>query len=1059
MNSLNLIYRNGFLFLTMLFVLSPSSSAHNALPKRLLNGQSRQLSRPLTLDQIQALIRNSTPDAAIAKEIRQRGISFGLNSQLLADLIRLGAGPKTIESLRDLQDLGPQKKVTILVAEFISDDAPTRPLTVTLIERLRSSTKDYTDITIGALNEAVTVHRGGDYARQKGAERGADIVIWGWYSGTDENLRVNVHFEVIRGPRNLVLMQDAKTFNVPVSEFKSFDIQIQTPLSGEMSYLSLLTLGLARAQVLDFDGAIAAFTRALSLPSTLNTMANPADLYFYRGAAHVAKSFLLFEEETDLAIADLTKAIELRPESAGAYMLLGTIFQQKRDSEKALHNFEKMISLAPDDPEAFFKRAAVYITQGRKDLADKDLARALDLLGQETDTGSEYLRAQIHVQMKNFPLAESVVNRALAIETDPDARSLFLLIRVMIYLHTENYKDAVPATTAMISGSQFLMIPALTLRAAAYSELNKLNAALADANELVRLCPSSAQVFYLRGDIKKDMGDLKESIEDYSKAIELDPHMGDAYVGRGEAYLALKNYPQAIAEFDKAIGYPESQKLAYANRGAAHSINGQLDQAILDYSEYIKLATFEEEGYSLRATAYLMKGDDDKALADLTKALELDSKDADLYVRRGKFYEKKSIWDKALEDYSHAIGSKPDSESYSTRGLAYMNHKDYADAIRDFDKAITLDPKNSSVWLFRGLAYANKGDLERAVVNFTEYIRQSPSNSFGYARRASTYKEMGKLKPALRDYNKAIALKSDEVALYFERGEIYEQQKDLQHAASDYTKIIKISPSAASYRKRGLFYFDNQNWNEAISDFSDAIKIDPADVDLLLSLALVHEAKGDFVTSLKIFDQSIALKPDYYKVYLLRANAYTRHVDWPHALENYDKAADLAPINPEIFFKRASVYRKNGNQQRAIADYTRAIELNSDDARYFSGRASAQLIQKQYALAVADLDKAIALNDKDAMYLYFRGVANNNQKHYDLAIADLNSALKLKPNWDSAFLARGVAYSGQGDRPHAARDLRECLRVTTDDQTRRQAQAALERLHEGKYLPSIIETK
>jgi len=792
MKPLHRLHRNGFLFLTMLFVLSNGSSAQYTSPKALSNGQSQQPSQSLTLDQIQALIRNSTPDSAIAKEIRSRGISFGLDSKLIADLVRLGAGRKTIESLRELRDLSPQKKVTILVAEFIPDDAPTRPLTVTLIERLRSSTKDYSDITIGALNDAVTVHRGGDYARQKGQERGADIVIWGWYSGTDENLRVNVHFEVIRGPRNLVLMQDAKTFNVPVSEFKSFDIQIQTPLSGEMSYLSLLTLGLARAQVLDFDGAIAAFTRALSLPSTLNTMANPADLYFFRGISHVAKSFLFFEEETDLAIADLTKTIELDPDRAWAYMLLGTIFQQKGELEKALHNFEKMISLAPDEPEAFFQRGAVYIAQGRKELADKNFARALNLLGQDRDTGSEYLRAEIHVQMKNFTLAESVVNRALDAETDPDARSLFFLMRAMIYLQTENYKDAVRATTAMISGSQLLMIPALTLRAAAYSELNNLTAALADANDLVRLSPSSAQVFSLRGDIKKDMGDLKESIEDYSRAIELNPHRGDAYVGMGEAYLALKNYPQAIAEFDKAIGYPESRKLAYANRGAAHSINGQLDQAILDYSEFIKSATFEKQGYSLRATAYLMKGEDDKALTDLTRALELDNKDAGLYVRRGKIYEKKGMWDKALEDYSQAIGSKPNSENYSIRGFAYMNHTDYAEAIKDFDRAVTLDPGNSNVWLFRGLNYAMKGDLGAAVFNYTEYIRKVPSNYFGYARRAWAYKEMGRLKPALQDFNKAIALKSDEVSLYLERGEIYEKQKELHNAASDYEFFANV---------------------------------------------------------------------------------------------------------------------------------------------------------------------------------------------------------------------------------------------------------------------------
>lgn len=57
-------------------------------------------SRPLTLSQIEKLVKNKTPDNAIATEIRRRGISFQLNESILETLLDLGAGAKTIAALR-----------------------------------------------------------------------------------------------------------------------------------------------------------------------------------------------------------------------------------------------------------------------------------------------------------------------------------------------------------------------------------------------------------------------------------------------------------------------------------------------------------------------------------------------------------------------------------------------------------------------------------------------------------------------------------------------------------------------------------------------------------------------------------------------------------------------------------------------------------------------------------------------------------------------------------------------------------------------------------------------
>lgn len=1023
--------------------------------------QQKETKHPVKLETIEYLVKRHIDPATIVGEIRQRGIGFPVDESTLQRLQKLGANTTVIDALKEFQEpeKNREKKVTILVADFTPVDAPKRPLTETLMERLRSATKEYSDITIGSLPDSVTVQLGDDYAKQKGRERGADIVIWGWYTGTDESLRVNVHFEVIGGPHNLVLMQNAKTFDVPVSEFKSFDIQIQTPLSGEMSYLTLVALGMARAQAMDFDGAIAILTKVISLPSRPDTMVDPAEIYFYRGALYMAKTYLFLEDETERAEDDFQRVITLQPENASAYKMLGVIFQQKGDLDAALQYFDKAVRFAPDDAEALLKRGSLYTAKLLKELAGKDFNRALELLDKEADYEATLgLRIQIHIQMQNYAQAESEINEALKGESDPDAVAFDRFFKALIYLQSNRNQDVVSEAKEVLKANPKLVIT-YVLRAAAYSELRQFREALEDVTYLIKLRPSSAMAFSLRAEIYKDKGDWKESIKDYDRAIESDPRMGDAYLGRGQAYLGLGNYQRAIADFDQAILYPDSQKTAFMRRGAAHSLSGQPDEALLDYGEYIKLAPSEEEGYSSRANVYMTKGEYDKALADCNKALELNSKDADLYLSRGSVYEKKGMLDAARGDYAHAIELKPDSENYSARGIVYMNHKDYGAAVSDFDRAITMDSKNSSAWLFRGITYAmrgEKGDFDRAVANYTEYIRQTPPGYFSYARRASAYKSLGKFELALKDYSKAIALQSDIAGLYLERADIYEKLKDLGNAISDYTKAVQISPSSVFYNKRGWLHFDNKNWNEAVSDFQNAYKLDPGNIDSLLNLGLTYEAKGNFAEALTILAKCTTLKPEDYRSYLYRANVYKQQSDWPNALLDYDTAIKIKPNDGALYLDRGVTYEKSDNYQRAIADYDRAIELSSQDPKYFFSRASAQLKLKHYELAVSDLDKAIGLNPQDAVYRYYRGVAKNNQKRFDLAIVDLTSALRMRPKWDWALFVRGLAYAGLGDHPHATRDVRECLRVTVNDELRKQAQATLERFAAGGYQPSVI---
>jgi hypothetical protein len=58
----------------------------------------------LDLSQIEALVKNRTPDTAVAREIKERGVSFEPTENVLANLRVMGAGDKTLQALRLLMN-------------------------------------------------------------------------------------------------------------------------------------------------------------------------------------------------------------------------------------------------------------------------------------------------------------------------------------------------------------------------------------------------------------------------------------------------------------------------------------------------------------------------------------------------------------------------------------------------------------------------------------------------------------------------------------------------------------------------------------------------------------------------------------------------------------------------------------------------------------------------------------------------------------------------------------------------------------------------------------------
>jgi Tfp pilus assembly protein PilF len=153
-----------------------------------------------------------------------------------------------------------------------------------------------------------------------------------------------------------------------------------------------------------------------------------------------------------------------------------------------------------------------------------------------------------------------------------------------------------------------------------------------------------------------------------------------------------------------------------------------------------------------------------------------------------------------------------DANAYFDSGLAFLNRKQYDEAIGDFTESIRVDPTYTLAYFNRGLAYDNKGNYDKAV----------------------------------SDYTKAIGLDPSFLPSYFNRGIAYGHQRNHDKAVSDYDEAIRLDPNyAASYLNRGLEYRNKGNWQKAISDLTEAIRLDPNNADAYKNRGSTYLHAGD----------------------------------------------------------------------------------------------------------------------------------------------------------------------------------------------------------------------
>jgi tetratricopeptide (TPR) repeat protein len=586
--------------------------------------------------------------------INEYGVSFHLtpnNEKEIrqnADILSEEQLNKLLISIRDHY----KAKVIILLANIAGDAPAEYEATRRIYDQLYRATRQFSEVCIEKINEPFVADSDEQEEKlvlEKGNQWNANIVIWGRLKITPKAKpkygSVIVMFKPMREPPYSFLTQDWGTVTGSISELYTFTIQER--VSKEMAYLSLLTVGLIRYELGDYDGAIERFNHGLKNLIIPKEMVNPGILYFYKAISFYQKGLIeqgkcnsnqarIYYEEAikegnrsiewlptvipyynlgnfyyakwhitkassdyNAAIENYKKAVNVGTgqKYARAYYNLGKIHSDAGDDAAALENYRLALEADPTYAPAYNNCGIIYKQKEQYDDALHHFNQAI-----ENDIGfpDPYInRALVHHIRKDFDLAIADLNTAIELITacncvgNKDTGFI-------AYFHDLNI-DLNPKDPCGATGIKFILANLYRYRGRArirdftfVEDKNLLNASIEDFSTSINMAPDF-RTYFFRGKAYKIEGNINEAAKDYTDSIARAPYKYIvAYLDRSDVYILMHRYRDAIADCEVILGSDTEEAKqfrpnAYINRGEAYYGSDEKERGLADIRQGLEL--------------------------------------------------------------------------------------------------------------------------------------------------------------------------------------------------------------------------------------------------------------------------------------------------------------------------------------------------------------------------------------------------------------------------------------------------------------------------------------
>jgi tetratricopeptide (TPR) repeat protein len=330
---------------------------------------------------------------------------------------------------------------------------------------------------------------------------------------------------------------------------------------------------------------------------------------------------------------------------------------------------------------------------------------------------------------------------------------------------------------------------------------------------------------------------------------------------------------------------------------------------------------------------------------------------------------------------------------------------DTSKALPFIREALTIDPRNSEVYIIAGDIYILVNDGSKAIKNYNlaqDWDLQSPTANM---KIGSIYVKGRNLMAAIPYYEQAIALDENYAPAYRELGQLYSMAGRFNESKQYFEKYLELTQGNIPAKIRyvnALFYA--KEYKEVIKNVEEIFAIDNSRTYMNRIAGYSAYEEGDYELALQYMDKLFAnldeerlIKKDY--IYYARIIA-RKNQDYSKLVIEADNEADeLSKLKARYATLKGAAKEKTKADMDALA------------AKVEEHKAAIAKAEKELNSALDAYEKAIYFTDEeDLSMIYEKGTVQYAARRYADAATTWSRLLEKGRDSESDYIQVGRAF-------------------------------------------------
>lgn len=460
--------------------------------------------------------------------------------------------------------------------------------------------------------------------------------------------------------------------------------------------------------------------------------------------------------------------------------------------------------------------------------------------------------------------------------------------------------------------------------------------------------------------------------------ISKNPNDPNSYIDLGRSYEKRGQYNDAMTYYTKARDVDPSNRTALVNIASVQAKQGDYAKAIEAYDNILASNPNNEVVHYDKAVALRGLKQYKSAMDELIYALRIDPNYEEAKILLLKIIDEDLVLDESLNTLSMLVDANPQDETvvmvYGNK--LYSAKKDF-EAIKQYDKVITINPKNADAYINKARLYERNNDIDNAIAAAKAGLSSNPGNTaldkvlkdvyakqkYAQYNEALKLYEQGNYQEALNIY---LSDKNPSEDILMNIGGCYYELQDYDKSIEYYNKALLKNPkNDRALLYIGGSYYSKGDTKKAVEYYKKALVLKPNDKDIKEALNIANQNLGDdmlesalalynegkFNETFNMLNQILKLNPTSAYAYYYRALIYDEWKKYSQAIADYKKTISYMPELDTAYYSIAVDYDTLNDYTNARANYQKFLSMNQGKSDTYTDYAKSRVSELNKILA------------------------------------------------------------------------------------------------------------